>query len=70
MSVDVTVREFLAHNTDKTMTEAHRLWWLVDRPQPVQDPHHTAGLLAITARLAEGISINMILSSPGPASSK
>ena len=42
--------------------EARRLWRLVGPAQPVhQDPGHRAGLPAITACLAEGISVNVTL---------
>ena len=70
MSVDVTVREFLAHNTDKTMTEAHRVWWLVDRPNLFKIPTTPPDCWPSRHALAAGISINMILSSPGAAISK
>jgi transaldolase len=60
--VSIEVDPRLAHDTEKTITEAHRLWLLVDRPNLfIKIPATTAGLPAITACLAEGISINVTL---------
>ena len=50
------------HDTDKTVAEAKALWWLVDRPNLfIKIPATEAGLPAITATLAEGISVNVTL---------
>jgi transaldolase len=52
----------LAGDTEKTVAEARALWWLVDRPNLfIKIPATPAGLPAITACLAEGISINVTL---------
>ena len=46
----------------RPIAEARQLWWLVDRPNLfIKIPATTAGLPAITACLAEGISINVTL---------
>ncbi|NGY65106.1 hypothetical protein G7043_39980 [Lentzea sp. NEAU-D13] len=48
-----------AHDTDRIVAEAKALWWLVDRPNLVVGIAATRpGLSAITACLAEGISVN------------
>ena len=60
MSIEVDPR--LAHETEKTVAEAKSLWWLVDRPNLfIKIPATEAGLPAITATLAEGISVNVTL---------
>ena len=52
----------LAHDTARTVAEARALWWLVDRPNLfVKIPAARQGLKAITACLAEGISISVTL---------
>ena len=52
----------LAHETDTTVAEAKALWWLVDRPNLfIKIPATQDGLPAITATLAEGISVNVTL---------
>ena len=52
----------LAHDSDRTVAEAKALWWLVDRPNLfIKIPATEAGLPAITATLAEGISVNVTL---------
>jgi transaldolase len=59
-SIEVDPR--LAHDTERTVSEARRLWWLVDRPNLfIKIPATPAGLPAITACLAEGISVNVTL---------
>ena len=59
-SIEVEPR--IAGDTAKTIAEARALWWLVDRPNLfVKIPATLAGLPAITACLAEGISINVTL---------
>jgi len=59
-SIEVEPR--IAGDTAKTIAEARALWWLVDRPNMfVKIPATLAGLPAITACLAEGISINVTL---------
>ncbi|WP_300014437.1 transaldolase [Pseudonocardia sp.] len=60
--VSIEVDPRLAHDTEKTIVEARRLWWMVDRPNLfIKVPATTAGLPAITACLAEGISVNVTL---------
>ncbi|WP_216918117.1 transaldolase [Nocardia noduli] len=49
-------------DTQRTIAEARVLWWLVDRPNAmIKIPATPAGLPAITACLAEGISVNVTL---------
>jgi transaldolase len=60
--VSIEVDPGLAGETAKTIAEARALWWLVDRPNLfIKIPATLAGLPAITACLAEGISINVTL---------
>jgi len=60
VSIEVDPRS--AHLTPKTQSEAKTLWWLVDRPNLyIKIPATEAGLPAITATLAEGISVNVTL---------
>src|SRR5439155_12836846 len=52
----------LAFDTERTVAEAKALWWLVDRPNLfIKIPATAEGLPAITATLAEGISVNVTL---------
>jgi transaldolase len=60
--VSIEVDPRLAHRTEATIAEARALWWLVDRPNLfIKIPATDAGLPAITAALAEGISVNVTL---------
>jgi transaldolase len=60
--VSIEVDPRLAHDTDKSVAEAARLWWLVDRPNLfIKIPGTIAGLPAITRCLADGININVTL---------
>jgi transaldolase len=60
--VSIEVDPRLAHDTDTTIAEAKALWWLVDRPNLfIKIPATREGLPAITAALAEGISVNVTL---------
>ena len=60
--VSIEVDPRIAHDTERTVAEARALWWLVDRPNLfVKIPAAEQGLPAITACLAEGISINVTL---------
>jgi len=60
--VSLEVDPRLAHDTDKTNAEAEQLWWLVDRPNLfIKIPASLAGIPAITATLAKGISVNVTL---------
>jgi transaldolase len=60
--VSLEVDPRLAGDTDATVAEARALWWLVDRPNLfIKIPATQAGLPAITACLADGMSINVTL---------
>ncbi|MBA2558816.1 MAG: transaldolase, partial [Propionibacteriales bacterium] len=60
--VSIEVDPRLAHNTAATVAEARALWWLVDRPNLfIKIPAAPQALPAISACLAEGISINVTL---------
>jgi len=60
--VSIEVDPRLARETAKTIAEAKQLWWLVDRPNLfIKIPATAAGVPAITATLAEGISVNVTL---------
>lgn len=60
--VSLEVDPRVAYQTDKTIAEAGALWWTVDRPNLfIKIPATEAGLPAITACLAQGISINVTL---------
>jgi transaldolase len=60
--VSIEVDPRLAHETDKTIQQAVELWKIVDRPNLfIKIPATKAGLPAITAVLAEGISVNVTL---------
>ncbi len=60
--VSIEVDPRLAFDTDKTVAEARQLWWLVDRENLyIKIPATEAGIPAITATLAAGISVNVTL---------
>jgi len=60
--VSIEVDPRLARDTTATIAEARALWWAVDRPNLfIKIPAARQGLPAITACLAEGISINVTL---------
>jgi len=60
--VSIEVDPRLSHDTEATLAEARALWWLVDRPNLfVKIPATREGLGAISAALAEGISVNVTL---------
>lgn len=60
--VSIEVDPRYAHDTDRTVAEARLLSWLVGRPNLlVKIPATDAGLPAVTACLAEGISVNVTL---------
>jgi len=60
--VSIEVSPDLAHDTDGTIAEAKKLREKVDRPNAlIKIPATKAGLPAITATLAEGISVNVTL---------
>ena len=60
--VSIEVEPDLAHDTDATIASAKALWAAVDRPNAlIKIPATAAGLPAITAVIAEGISVNVTL---------
>ncbi len=60
--VSIEVDPRVAADTAKTIAEAKQLWWLVDRPNLfIKIPATDAGIPAIAATLAEGISVNVTL---------
>jgi transaldolase len=60
--VSIEVDPRLANDTDKTILQAIELWKIVDRPNLlIKIPATLAGLPAITAVIAEGISVNVTL---------
>jgi transaldolase len=60
--VSIEVDPRLAHDTDKTIRQAIELWKIVDRPNLlIKIPATEPGLPAITAVLAEGVSVNVTL---------
>ena len=60
--VSIEVDPRLANDTDKTILQAVELWKIVDRPNLlIKIPATMAGLPAITAVIAEGISVNVTL---------
>lgn len=60
--VSIEVDPRIAQDATRTTAEARGLWWLVDRPNLfIKIPATLAGLPAITACLAEGISVNATL---------
>ncbi|WP_433057935.1 transaldolase [Dactylosporangium sp. CS-033363] len=60
--VSIEVDPALAAETARTTAEAKELWWLVDRDNLfIKIPATKEGLPAITATLAQGISVNVTL---------
>jgi len=60
--VSLEVSPFLAHDTKKTLSEARRLWKLVDRPNVmIKIPATAEGLSAIRQAIADGINVNITL---------
>jgi transaldolase len=60
--VSIEVDPRLAHDTEATVSQAAELWKIIDRPNLfIKIPATTAGMPAITAAVAEGISINVTL---------
>ena len=60
--VSLEVSPFLANETEATISEARRLWKLVDRPNlMVKIPGTEAGLSAIQQAISEGINVNVTL---------
>ena len=60
--VSIEVSPLLAMDTDATIAEAADLWKIVERPNAlIKIPATQPGLPAITATIAEGISVNVTL---------
>ncbi|CAN5132220.1 transaldolase [soil metagenome] len=60
--VSIEVEPGLARDSDKTVAMAAKLWAKVDRPNTlIKIPATMAGLPAIAATIAEGISVNVTL---------
>ncbi|TFJ95035.1 hydrolase [Platysternon megacephalum] len=60
--VSIEVDPTLAHDTQATLEQARALWAMVDRENAlIKIPATDAGLPAITAAIAEGISVNVTL---------
>jgi transaldolase len=60
--VSIEVDPRFARETAKTVAQARQLWWMVDRPNMyIKIPATVEGLPAITATLAQGISVNVTL---------
>ena len=60
--VSIEVNPHLAHDTDRTIAEARRLWAAVDRPNiMIKVPGTPEGAPAITTLISEGINVNVTL---------
>ncbi len=60
--VSIEVEPDLANDTERTIASARELWQAVDRPNAlIKIPATQEGLPAITAAIAEGISVNVTL---------
>ncbi len=60
--VSIEVSPTLAHDTEKTLADARRLWQEVDRPNVmIKVPGTAAGIPAIKVLLSEGINVNITL---------
>ncbi len=60
--VSIEVDPRISGDAERTAAEARGLWWLVDRPNLfIKIPATLAGLPAVTASLADGISVNVTL---------
>jgi len=60
--VSLEVSPYLAHDTAGTLSEAKRLWGLVNRPNlMIKIPATLAGLPAITEAIAAGLNVNVTL---------
>ncbi len=60
--VSLEVNPYLANDTEKTISEARRLWALVNRPNlMVKIPATQAGIPAIQQAIAAGINVNVTL---------
>ena len=60
--VSIEVSPTLAHDTDGTVAEAHRLWRTVDRPNVmIKVPGTPSGARAVRRLLVDGINVNITL---------
>src|SRR6478735_10201477 len=60
--VSLEVNPHLAHDTNGTVEEAHRLWKTLTRPNVfIKVPATTEGLAAIQALISDGINVNVTL---------
>jgi len=60
--VSLEVSPKLAHETEKTVSEAMRLWEMVDRPNlMIKVPATPAGIPAIRGLISEGVNVNATL---------
>jgi transaldolase/glucose-6-phosphate isomerase len=60
--VSLEVSPYIANDTDATIAEAKKLWAAVDRPNlMIKIPGTPAGVPAIAATIANGISVNVTL---------
>jgi transaldolase len=60
--VSLEVSPYLAHDTKRTVDEAHRLWAAVERPNVfIKVPATTEGLPAIRRLISDGINVNITL---------
>ena len=60
--VSFEVSPHLAHETDETISEAKRLWALIDRPNVmIKVPGTFEGIPAFRALVAEGLNVNVTL---------
>lgn len=60
--VSLEVSPYLAHETEATVSEAHRLWKTVNRPNVmIKVPATPAGIPAIQQLIGDGININVTL---------
>jgi transaldolase len=60
--ISLEVSPYLAHDTATTLSEARRLWTLVNKPNlMIKIPATKSGLPAITAAIADGINVNVTL---------
>jgi transaldolase len=60
--VSLEVNPHLAHDTDGTLAEAHRLWAALDRPNVfIKVPATAQGLPVIRQLISEGINVNVTL---------
>jgi transaldolase len=60
--VSLEVNPHLAHDTDRTVAEARRLWGALDRPNVfIKVPSTAEGLPAVKQLISEGINVNVTL---------